>query len=80
MEEHIKKGKKLVGETLIISKIFGLSFWSIKLTSVIIGTFIIYVNYLITQLLFKNKKIAYFAAFLTAIGFWGIIFSRQEKP
>jgi len=66
--------------TLIISKIFGLSFWSIKLTSVIIGTFIIYVNYLITQLLFKNKKIAYFAAFLTAIGFWGITFSRQGKP
>lgn len=64
----------------IFTKFFGLSFYSLKLTTAVIGSFIILINFFITKELFKNKEIGYIASFITAVGFWGLTFSRQAKP
>jgi hypothetical protein len=64
----------------LISKFGGLSFYSLKLTTVIIGTLLIVVNYLVAKEYFKNKKIGLIVAFLTAVSFWSLTFSRQAKP
>lgn len=63
-----------------ISKFFGLSFYTIKLTSVLIGTFLIIVNYFLGKEYFKSKKIGYLMGILTAVSFWTLTFSRQGKP
>jgi len=64
----------------LIFKIFGRSFETIKLSSVLIGVFTIFTTYLYAQELFKNKKIGLFASFFTAFSFWSISLSRQAKP
>lgn len=62
------------------SRFFGLSFFTLKFTTAILGVIWILVNYNLSKALFKNKKIAYLSAFLTASGFWCLTFSRQGKP
>lgn len=63
-----------------VAKIFGLSFYVIKFTSVLIDTFSIYIIYLLALELFKKKEIAYLSSFLLAVSFWNISFARQGKP
>lgn len=63
----------------IVSKIFGLSFYSLKLTTVLIGTLVVFTTYFLSQELFKNKSIGLLSGYLTAVGFWSISFSRQTK-
>lgn len=62
------------------SKFFGLSFYTIKLTTAVLGSIWILINYFLGKEFFKNKKIGYLTAYLTAVGFWGVTFSRQGKP
>lgn len=63
-----------------ISRIFGLSFYSLKLTTVLVGIFVVFSTYLFSQELFKKKSIGLLSGFITAVGFWSISFSRQTKP
>jgi len=64
----------------LISKIFGLSFWSIKFTTAIVGILLVIATYYLAQELFKNKRISLISTFLIAISFWSVTFSRQAKP
>jgi len=56
-------------------KIFGVSIWSLRFTSAIIGTLTVLGIYLLTKELF-SKKIALLSSFFLAISFWHINFSR----
>ncbi len=57
-------------------KIFGLSEWSIRLTSMLAGVVSIGLVYLIGYQLFNDRKIGLAAAGLMAISSWAIFFSR----
>jgi len=59
-----------------IVKIFGLSEFSIRLPSAIIGTLTVPVVYYLSKECFNNKKIALLSALLFAISPWHIFFSR----
>jgi len=62
------------------AKIFGLSFYTIKLTTVFVDILSIVVIYQLALILFKRKEIAYISSFLMAVSFWNISLSRQGKP
>lgn len=63
-----------------LSFFFGLSFYSLKLSTAIAGTLLVFFSFYLTQEYFKNKKISYITSFLMAISFWSLSFSRQAKP
>lgn len=63
-----------------IAKITGLSFYSIKLTTVIVDVISVFVIYHLAFEIFKKKSIAYLSSFLMAVSFWNISLSRQGKP
>lgn len=60
-----------------LSWFFGLSFYTLKLTSVLVYLLFIIVMYLLANELFKKKGLAYITSFLTAVSFWSIVFARQ---
>lgn len=55
---------------------FGLNAFSVRLASVLAGTGLVLLSYLITQKLTKNKAISLFAGLLTAISPWSLFVSR----
>lgn len=57
-------------------KIFGLSEFTIRLPSVIIGTLTTLIFYLLSAVLVKNRKIALITAFFSSISPWLIQYSR----
>lgn len=59
--------------------IFGLSEFTTRLPSVIVGTANIVVIYFLTTLLFKSKKAGLLSAFFLAISPWHIHFSRYAE-
>lgn len=59
----------------IVTKIFGLSFLTMKVASAIVGIAIILVSYYLGKELF-NEEIGLITAFLVAISKWPLIFSR----
>jgi len=54
----------------------GLTELSVRLVSIISGTFVIYLIYKITNTMFRNRYTALTAAFLIAIEPWSVFFSR----
>jgi hypothetical protein len=58
----------------------GLSFATIKLATVLIGTASVAVEYYLVREYFGSTRIAFLACFVTAVSFWNITFSRQGKP
>src|SRR5258708_4192878 len=56
--------------------IFGLNEFSVRLPSAILGTLAIVVVYFLVKELFKEEKVAIFAAFLLAISPWHTMLSR----
>lgn len=64
----------------VVFKIFGHSFFSLKLMTVFIGVLSVYLMYLFTRQLSKNNLTAYISSFLMSVSFWSISFSRQGKP
>lgn len=62
---------------VLVSWFFGLSFYTLKLTSVFIYLLFIFVMYLLTDALFTKKDMAYTASFVAAVSFWSIMFARQ---
>lgn len=57
-------------------KFFGISVLTLKLPSIIFGTLTILGVYLLAKELFQNRRIGLISAFLTAVSFWAINFSR----
>ncbi|OGI29223.1 MAG: hypothetical protein A2288_00430 [Candidatus Moranbacteria bacterium RIFOXYA12_FULL_44_15] len=57
-------------------KLFGVSAFTLKLPSIIFGTLAIGGIYLLAKELFSNSRIGFISAFLTAVSFWAINFSR----
>ncbi len=57
-------------------KFFGASILTLKLPAIIFGTLTIFGTYLLTKELFKSERIGMISAFLTAVSFWAINFSR----
>ena len=62
---------------VIVSRFVPLSFYSLKLTAVIIGFFFILSMYFLAEEFFKNKTIALISTTISAISFWTIVFARQ---
>jgi 4-amino-4-deoxy-L-arabinose transferase-like glycosyltransferase len=63
-----------------VSGLFGLSFYTLKLTSVLAGTLLIVAVYFYADSLLGSRRAAYVASFLAAVSFWSISLSRQGKP
>lgn len=59
--------------------IFGLEFYTMKLTTVLIGLIMIVVTYYLGKELL-GERTASIAAFLLAVSKWNILFSRMAKP
>lgn len=57
-------------------KLFGISDMSLKLPTIIFGSLTVLGLYLLTKELFQKERIALIAAFLGAVSFWAINFSR----
>lgn len=57
-------------------KLFGASILTLKLPSILFGTLTILGTYLLAKELFKSERIGLISAFLTAVSFWAINFSR----
>jgi hypothetical protein len=62
---------------VLISSIVGLSYYTLKLTSVLISLCFIFTMYVLALEFFRKKEIAYITAFLTAVSFWSLNFARQ---
>jgi hypothetical protein len=62
---------------VLVATVFGLSFYTLKLTAVFISIGFIAVMYFLSYELFKQKRIAYITSFLSAVSFWSLIFARQ---
>lgn len=60
-----------------ISYLLGLSFYTLKFTSVIVYLLFLVCMYFLTDALFKRKEITYIATFLSAVSFWSLTFARQ---
>lgn len=60
--------------------IFPISFNTLLLATAVIGTLVVVSAYAYAYLLFNSRDTALISAFLTAVSFWGITFSRQAKP
>ena len=63
-----------------VAKVIGLSFYSIKLTTVLLDVISILVIYHLALELFQKKQLAHWASFIWAVSFWSISLSRQGKP
>lgn len=61
------------------TSIVGLSFLHLKLFSALIGSGLVVVTYLYAGSLF-DKQVAWIAALVAAVSFWGVTYSRQGKP
>lgn len=59
-----------------VIKVFGLSEWSVRFPSALLGTLTILTLYLLVKALVKKERVALLAAFLLAISPWAIQFSR----
>jgi hypothetical protein len=57
--------------------LFGLSFFTLKFTSVIIAVVFVFVMYHFAYALFQKKEIAFVTAFLSSVSFYTIVFARQ---
>lgn len=64
----------------LVAVVMRLSFFSLKITTAIGGVLLVILTFYFTLELFKNRKIAYLASFLSAVSFWSLSFSRQAKP
>ncbi len=62
---------------VLVSWFVGISFYTLKFTSVLVYLLFIFVMYFLTDELFKKKEITYSATFLSAVSFWSITFARQ---
>lgn len=62
---------------VFVSWFIGLSFYTLKLTSVFIYLLFIAVMYFLADSFFKRKDIANVTSYLTAVSFWSITFARQ---
>ena len=62
--------------TSVSVAVFGLNAFSIRLVSVLAGTSLVWVTYLLTSELFKKKEPCLFAAFLVAVEPWSLFLSR----
>ncbi|HSX09250.1 MAG TPA: hypothetical protein VLF93_03795 [Candidatus Saccharimonadales bacterium] len=60
-----------------ISWLIGLSFYTLKFTSVLIYLCFIIVMYFLSDELFKKKEITYITTFLSTVSFWSLTFARQ---
>lgn len=60
----------------IFFKFFGISVLTLKLASIFFGTITIWGVYLLGKELFRNERVGLIAAYLTAVSFWAINFSR----
>ena len=56
--------------------VFGLNEFAVRFPSALAGVFVVYLVYLVSNLLFKEKRISLISAFVMAITPWGIYFSR----
>ncbi|MEK7112999.1 MAG: glycosyltransferase family 39 protein [Patescibacteria group bacterium] len=56
--------------------VFGLNEFAVRFPSALAGVFVVYLVYLVSSLLFKEKRISLISAFVMAITPWGIYFSR----
>lgn len=56
--------------------VLGLTETAVRLPSVILGTGLVLLSYLLAKEFFKDRRISFFAAFLMAINPWAIHFSR----
>lgn len=56
--------------------IFGITVFGLKFTSILLGTLTVLGVYLLTQELYRSRKAGLIAAFLVAVSFWAINFSR----
>ncbi len=64
----------------LVASVFGLSFFSLKLTSALISTAIIPAVFILTHnLKLKFKTLPYIVSFLIAVSFWNLSFSHQAK-
>ena len=57
-------------------KVFGISIFALKFWSMIFGTLTILGIYLLAKEIWKKQYIAFISAYLTAVSFWAINFSR----
>ena len=57
-------------------KFFGVSVLTLKLPAIICGTLTVWGTYLLARELFQKERLAVIAAFLTAVSFWPLNFSR----
>jgi hypothetical protein len=64
----------------LTSYFLGLSFYSLKISTVLMGSLLNISVYYYTNELFKKRNIAYISSIISAISFWTISFSRQAKP
>lgn len=62
---------------VFVSWFLGLSFYTLKFTSVFVYLLFIFFMYLLSEALFKKKEITYITSFLSAVSFWSITFARQ---
>src|SRR5260221_212150 len=62
---------------VLVSWFLGLSFYTLKLTSVLIYLLFIVVMYFLTEELFGKREITYVATFLSTVSFWSLTFARQ---
>ncbi len=62
--------------TMIPVAVFGLNPLSVRLISILSGTILILLAYLVSLRVFKNKTVSLLAAFLTAVSPWGLFLSR----
>ncbi len=60
-----------------VSYVTHLSFYSLKLTSVIIGFFFVLSMYFLAKEFFKEKTVALLSAFISGISFWTLVFAKQ---
>jgi len=64
----------------VITKIAGLSFYTIKLSSVLVGIAMIPLIYRYSLNLLQDRRVGLIAAFLAAVSFWPITASRVSFP
>lgn len=57
-------------------KLFGLNEWSVRVPNALLAVLSVYVLYLLTEILFKDKRISLLSALFLAISPWHIHFSR----
>jgi hypothetical protein len=62
---------------VLVSRFLGLSFYTLKFTSVLVYLLFIVCMYFLTDELFKKREITYITTFLSTISFWSLTFARQ---